>query len=360
MERRRAWLGLALIAMAGAASWRASGDASVPGAGKPRADDARAPDWPGIDLCAAERMPIPDGGDRRYLLPGGIGPTFDEAIKLYDREDYHAAVPLFWSVARGRTGDPEDVRHRAAFFVGKSLFKLRLYLPSLSCFRHGATAPDAGSYRWKTLQWLESIASMTPEESGWGDLVVAYPAASVEHPLVEPVRDLLALRAALAILRRGGDAATALGWLTLVKEGDAALALPAYQDMAALAAANAAQCDFQAAAKHLAAFRARRPKQPVKFEAATRYRDEIRRERDEIKMLEPLMKGTDLLIHLQQDLTAREQRAEADTARRVERDRAQRAALDSFENAIERLIADGKAGRTEAVARAGAKCPKVP
>ena len=291
-------------------------------------------------------MPVPDGGDGRLPLPDGVSPGFERAIKFYDMEDYHAAAPEFWTVVQGRTGDREDTRVRAAFFLGKSLYNLHLYLPSLSCFRRSAMGPNAGSYHWKALQWLESLARVLPEESGWDEVIASYSSTTLDAPLLEPVRDLIGFRGGLITLRQGKEIAIALRWLAFIHEGDAALASDRAREWPVLAAASAARCDWDAAGKHLAAFR-RQSKPKPSLDAPPDYRDEIRREREAVKKLEVLMKGTDLLARLQMDLTARERRAEADTARRIARDRGQQAAFDAFERSLERLIADGKAGKAE-------------
>ena len=77
MKRRRAWFILVVMAISGAAAWRASGDASVPGAVKARdPSKARAVDVPGIDLCADVQIPVPDGGDAWKHLPGGVSQVF--------------------------------------------------------------------------------------------------------------------------------------------------------------------------------------------------------------------------------------------------------------------------------------------
>lgn len=102
-----------------------------------------------IGVCAATADAQP--------ADGPPSETLAMAMRLYQQERYADARPLFAAAAAGTTSDAPAGRQRGEFFLGKTLYHLRLYRESLGAFDRITRAGAAHMYFAPTLQWLTQL-----------------------------------------------------------------------------------------------------------------------------------------------------------------------------------------------------------
>jgi tetratricopeptide (TPR) repeat protein len=139
-------------------------------------------------------MNFQNEGARAVAPTGPVGPgskTLEQALKLYDSEDYTNASIELNKVVEGQTTDDEGNKQRAEFFMGKTLFAMKFYSASLSYFDRIVQKGPAHRYYAKTLQWLASLSRFLPESAGVLEKIGKYTRSDLEQPALEPVRDEL-------------------------------------------------------------------------------------------------------------------------------------------------------------------------
>ena len=94
------------------------------------------------------------------------GETTDKAIRYYEARKYFNASRLFYMVAKDPTTEADEFRPKAEFFLGKSLYKLKMYYPSLQWFLKIADAGKEHPYHKATLKFLAALARELPPDSG--------------------------------------------------------------------------------------------------------------------------------------------------------------------------------------------------
>jgi tetratricopeptide (TPR) repeat protein len=113
--------------------------------------------------------------------------TMDRAKKLYDKQDYYSASIEFDKVIKGNE-DSEANKHRAEFFMGKTLYHLRYYSASLNYFDAIVQKGPSHKYHRRTLQWLAALAEVLPESAGILKKIGQYSQQDLEDPGLEQVR----------------------------------------------------------------------------------------------------------------------------------------------------------------------------
>ncbi|MFH2005373.1 MAG: hypothetical protein ABI333_02190 [bacterium] len=122
--------------------------------------------------------------------PRPPSPDMRDALRAYERRDYHGATVLLHRVLTG-TRDGVETKMRAGFFLGKALYHLKLYAPALSYFEKVVTAGASHKYYHSTLLWLASLQRKLGPAAGVLGQIGRYPAQALEAPLVRPVRHFL-------------------------------------------------------------------------------------------------------------------------------------------------------------------------
>ena len=136
--------------------------------------------------------------------PGPSGPpskTLERAMALYDKGDYFAASIELDKVASGETADTTANVQRGEFFLAKTLYQMKLYVPALSYFNRIVDAGDSHRFFGATLKWLVAIAAVVPR-SMVTDKLVAFD-GWVDDPQLGEARDLAAFLVADGMANRG-------------------------------------------------------------------------------------------------------------------------------------------------------------
>ncbi len=142
-------------------------------------------------------LPPPPGGDvppPTAGVPQGPPPSSEatgvlkQAEGQYKANKFVAAAKTFQAVAGGAT--PGDVA-RGQFWLGKSLYKLEYYAPSLAVFSEIVAAGPSHPYHKLTLPWLASLSQELPEGAGVLEKVGTYKPADLEDSAFDEVRDEL-------------------------------------------------------------------------------------------------------------------------------------------------------------------------
>src|SRR5262252_7910532 len=117
--------------------------------------------------------------------------VLERAFKLYDGEDYYSASIELNKVIEGETGDSEPNKQKAEFWMGKTLYNMRFYSPSLSYFDRIVTKGSSHAYYNATLKWLASLSRQLPDSTGILEKIGKYNKAELDQPALEKVRDEL-------------------------------------------------------------------------------------------------------------------------------------------------------------------------
>ncbi len=120
--------------------------------------------------------------------------VMERALKLYDSgakdELYSASIELH-KVIEGEVKDTEANKQKAEFFMGKTLYKLKLYSSSLTYFDKIVQKGAAHAHYNETLKWLASLSHEVAESAGVLDKIGKYGRAELDQPALESVRDEL-------------------------------------------------------------------------------------------------------------------------------------------------------------------------
>ncbi len=117
--------------------------------------------------------------------------TLQKALKLYENKDYYSASIELHKVIEGETGDSEANKHRAQFWMGKTLYHLNFYSAALSYFDRIVQTGENHRYYNATLKWLASLSRKLPESAGILKKIGQYNRAQLEQPALEAVRSEL-------------------------------------------------------------------------------------------------------------------------------------------------------------------------
>jgi tetratricopeptide (TPR) repeat protein len=131
--------------------------------------------------------------------------TLQRATKLYDKGDYYSASIELKKVLDGETQDSAENKHRAEFFMGKTLYQMGYYAGALAYFDKIVQAGDKHEYHGATLKWLAALSRVLPETSGILEKIGTYDAAALEDPTFDDVRDELYYLLGRHFYRKGGD-----------------------------------------------------------------------------------------------------------------------------------------------------------
>ncbi len=142
---------------------------------------------------AAPDKPKAKGEEEIEIEPEDVtrsGPpskTLERAKKLYDKGDYYSGSIEFDKVVKGNE-DSEANKHKAEFFLGKTLFHLKFYAAALVHFDSIVQKGPSHKYFRRTLQWLAALAEILPESAGILKKIGAYSKEDLEDPALAPVR----------------------------------------------------------------------------------------------------------------------------------------------------------------------------
>ena len=112
---------------------------------------------------------------------GKPSPTLSQALSDYQKGNYEKAAIGFSRVAEGKTKDPRGNKHKAQFFLGKSLHHMRYYQTALTVFDDISAAGPQHLYFAQTLQWLGQLGSQLPESAGIIEKVGRYGVGALEE-----------------------------------------------------------------------------------------------------------------------------------------------------------------------------------
>jgi hypothetical protein len=141
--------------------------------------------------------------------------TLERAIKLYEKTDYYSAHIELSKVVAKETSDDLANQQRATFFLGKTLYQMKLYVPASAVF--DAIRQETGHpYAVAAIKWQAALARQLPLMQL--EALGTVSDAELADPTLEPVRDELHVMRGLYLLRRG-DHARAVAELAQVKPG---------------------------------------------------------------------------------------------------------------------------------------------
>jgi len=112
------------------------------------------------------------------------------ALRLYQQERYAEAAVQFQRVVEGETADAPANVQKAQFFLGKSLYHLRIYQSALAIFDEISLQGAQNLYFDQTLQWLAQLASQLPEPAGIIEKVGRYGVDQLEQFNREETQEL--------------------------------------------------------------------------------------------------------------------------------------------------------------------------
>ncbi|HJK99413.1 MAG TPA: hypothetical protein RMF84_19460 [Polyangiaceae bacterium LLY-WYZ-14_1] len=112
------------------------------------------------------------------------------ALRLYQQERYAEAAVQFQRVVEGETADAPANVQKAQFFLGKSLYHLRIYQSALAIFDEISLQGASNLYFDQTLQWLAQLASQLPEPAGIIEKVGRYGVDQLEQFNRDETREL--------------------------------------------------------------------------------------------------------------------------------------------------------------------------
>jgi tetratricopeptide (TPR) repeat protein len=137
----------------------------------------------------------PDEIDSRQAQPpedtSPPSATLERGTSLYDEGRYYPASIEFHKVISGETDDSEANRHRAEFFLGKTLYHLGFYAGSMAYFERIVELGYGHKYFPAALPWLAALSRVLPESSGILNKIGAYDPSDLEDPIMSEVRDEL-------------------------------------------------------------------------------------------------------------------------------------------------------------------------
>ncbi|HEY3356318.1 MAG TPA: hypothetical protein VGQ83_23905 [Polyangia bacterium] len=114
--------------------------------------------------------------------------VFERALKLYEGEDYYNASIELHKVIEGESGDSEQNKQRAEFWMGKTLYNLGYYSAALVYFGRITDKGASHQYYNATLKWLASLSRKLPETAGILEKIGKYQRTELDQPALESVK----------------------------------------------------------------------------------------------------------------------------------------------------------------------------
>ena len=114
--------------------------------------------------------------------------VFERALKLYEGEDYYNASIELHKVIEGESGDSEQNKQRAEFWMGKTLYNLGYYSAALVYFGRIVDKGASHTYYNATLKWLASLSRKLPETAGILEKIGKYQRTELDQPALESVK----------------------------------------------------------------------------------------------------------------------------------------------------------------------------
>jgi tetratricopeptide (TPR) repeat protein len=114
--------------------------------------------------------------------------VLERALKLYEGEDYYNSSIELHKVIEGESGDSEQNRQRAEFFMGKTLYNLGYYSAALVYFGRIVDKGAGHIYYNGTLKWLASLSRKLPETAGILEKIGKYQRTELEQPDLRDVK----------------------------------------------------------------------------------------------------------------------------------------------------------------------------
>jgi tetratricopeptide (TPR) repeat protein len=102
------------------------------------------------------------------------GETMDKATRFYESRKYFQACKMFHRVAVDPSSEAAEFRPKAEYFLGKCLYNLKLFYPSLGWFTKVANAGKTHTYFKATITFLAALARELPPDSGVLDAIGKY------------------------------------------------------------------------------------------------------------------------------------------------------------------------------------------
>lgn len=119
--------------------------------------------------------------DPAAVTDGPPSAVMSAALGHYEAKRYAEAAVGFNQVVGGNTGDAPAKQHQAEFFLGKSLYHLKLFQTSLSVFDTISQAGPGHRGYADSLQWLAQLASELPEPAKIVEKVGRYGLPALEQ-----------------------------------------------------------------------------------------------------------------------------------------------------------------------------------
>jgi hypothetical protein len=136
---------------------------------------------------------------------GSASKTLERAIQLYEQKDWFRASIELKRVIDGEGQDSARNKQRAEFFMGKTLYQMRIYAGALSYFDKIVTAGDAHSYHAATLKWLAALSQKLPDTSGILAKIGSYKESDLADPSIGDSKDQLYFLLGRFYYSKGGD-----------------------------------------------------------------------------------------------------------------------------------------------------------
>jgi tetratricopeptide (TPR) repeat protein len=112
---------------------------------------------------------LQETGGGAPAAPPAEGPpseALQNALRLYQQEQYPEAAVQFQRVVEGETQDAPANVQKAQFFLGKSLYHQHYYQSALAVFDEISEQGRNNLFFDQTLQWLAQLGSQLPEPAG--------------------------------------------------------------------------------------------------------------------------------------------------------------------------------------------------
>jgi tetratricopeptide (TPR) repeat protein len=114
--------------------------------------------------------------------------VFERALKLYEGEDFYNASIEMHKVIEGESGDSDQSKQRAEFWMGKILYNLGYYSAALVYFGKIVDKGASHQYYNATLKWLASLSRKLPETAGILEKIGKYQRSELDQPALEAVK----------------------------------------------------------------------------------------------------------------------------------------------------------------------------
>ncbi|MBK9070674.1 MAG: hypothetical protein IPL79_06700 [Myxococcales bacterium] len=143
--------------------------------------------------------------------------TLERGLKFFKDRDYYSASIELKKVVDGKSGDDDFGKQKAEYYLGRTMYDLKLYAGALAYFDRIVEAGDAHAFHGATLKYLARLAKALPETAGIYTRIGTYSETAFESPALEDVRDELIYLQGRHFYRKG-DVDKALEMFGRVRE----------------------------------------------------------------------------------------------------------------------------------------------